>query len=226
MDDGVISFITCVNNDNLYHMCVSHIQSLTVPQGLRIELVRVSGSVSMTAGYNLGMSRAHGQYKVYLHQDVFILNTNLISDIMYIFNRFPDVGLMGLCGVETVPESGIWWEGQPKFGQVLEFRNKYQFLGFEPFSSPVREVAAVDGLFMATRVDLPWNEEIPGFHLYDTSHALDYRAAKWKLVIPYQQIPWALHYCGTDWDIPSYQHSLERFRQLYADQLLNPKDNC
>ncbi|WP_026040714.1 glycosyltransferase family protein [Sulfobacillus thermosulfidooxidans] len=222
MNNETVSFISCINDENLYRMCVSHIQNLIIPPGLNVELIAVRGATSMASGYNLGMSRARGKYKIYLHQDVFILNTNLINDILYLFWSFPKAGLIGLCGTETVPESGIWWEGNNRFGQVLEFRDKYQLLRFNPFSELVREVGAIDGFFMATQIDLEWNEAIPGFHLYDTSHSFDYRTAGWKVIVPNQKFPWTLHYCGTDWDIEAYRRSLDSFRKIYSSYLSSP----
>lgn len=216
VDDRVVSFITCVNDEELYRVCMTHINKISLPHGVKTELIGIRQASSMASGYNLGMSHAHGKYKIYLHQDVFIMNSNLITDIYDIFSKFPDLALLGLCGTEVMPNSGIWWEGEKNFGQVIEFRDTYRLLELGSIDDPIKQVQAIDGFFMATQQDIAWNEDIPGFHLYDSAHSLDYKALGLQVAVARQLFPWALHYCGTDWNVDAYRVSLNKFLTLYG----------
>ena len=42
----------------------------------------------MTSGYNNAMKKTDAKYKVYLHQDVFILNHNFLMDILFYLGNF------------------------------------------------------------------------------------------------------------------------------------------
>lgn len=55
------------------------------------------------------MNLAKGRYKVYLHQDIKILNKNIISEFLEIFND-EKIGFIGVVGSENIPKNGIWWE--------------------------------------------------------------------------------------------------------------------
>ena len=75
-----ICFIICVNNDLFFEECAKYIYALSIPEGMEIELLEIRGAASMTSGYNEGMYASNAKYKVYLHQDVFIINRYFIIE--------------------------------------------------------------------------------------------------------------------------------------------------
>jgi len=56
-------------------------------------------------------------------------------------------------------------------------------------------VEAVDGLFLATQVDLRWREDLfTGWHLYDTSQCMEMRRHGYQVVVPNQEKEfWCIH---------------------------------
>ena len=78
MDNKKIAFIICVNNMQYYEECLRYIQELEVPDGYSTDILCIQEADSMTQGYNGGMQASDAKYKVYLHQDTFILNRNFI----------------------------------------------------------------------------------------------------------------------------------------------------
>ena len=74
MDQNKICFIICVNDDLFFQECVNYIHWLEVPEGMEVEVLEIREAKSMTSGYNEGMSSSNAKYKVYMHQDVFIIN--------------------------------------------------------------------------------------------------------------------------------------------------------
>ncbi|MBQ7453460.1 MAG: glycosyl transferase family 2, partial [Selenomonadaceae bacterium] len=80
LDDKKIAFITCVNSDWWYSECRLYLEHLTIPEGMTAEFIDVRDAQSMTAGYNRAMKNAEAKYKIYLPQDTFVVNKNLIAD--------------------------------------------------------------------------------------------------------------------------------------------------
>ena len=97
-DKNKICFITCVNQEDFYAESLLYLRHLKVPDHMQVEYIAVRGAVSMAAGYNEGMRRARGRYKLYLHQDVLLLKPNVIKDLLAVFDRHPDAGIAGIAG--------------------------------------------------------------------------------------------------------------------------------
>ena len=94
MNDKKICFIMCVNNEDYMEEQVAYLNHLQVPEGYEIDVLNVYGATSMTSGYNEAMHASDAKYKVYLHQDTFIINPNFIADLLEIFEE-EQIGLVG-----------------------------------------------------------------------------------------------------------------------------------
>ena len=214
MDDRKFLFVTCVNDENLYALCTRHIAALAVPEGFTVEIRAERGARSMAGGYNSAMAASDAKYKVYLHQDTFIINKTFMYDVLCLFGAGVRLGLLGVAGCQSLPASGVWWEGKNLFGKVVEYRQTFHVLRFADPSGPFARVQAVDGLIMVTRYDLPWREDLfSGFHFYDTSQSLEFLKAGYRVAVPAQADPWCLHWCGTEFPSGEYYR--------YRDVLLN-----
>lgn len=87
MVDNKICFITCVNNERVYEESLIYIKNLNIPEGFVVEYRALRNQKSITSAYNFAMKDCDAKYKVYLHQDVFIINKNFIFDILEVFNN-------------------------------------------------------------------------------------------------------------------------------------------
>ncbi len=76
MNDHKFCFIICTNNDLLLGEALHYIDHLEIPDGYEVDLLTVNDASSMTEGYNEAMTTSDAKYKIYMHQDVFILNCN------------------------------------------------------------------------------------------------------------------------------------------------------
>lgn len=195
MNERKFLFVTCVNDEDLYSMCVKHIRILSVPRGYTVELLPIRGAKSLPAGYNLALKN-DAKYKIYLHQDTFILNRNLLHELLALFQSHRSLGLIGLAGCKALPPSGIWWEGKGIVGEVVGLPNHtYHILKFGEVSGSFASVEAVDGFLMATQVDIPWREDLfKGFHFYDVSQSVEFIKHGYLVGVPIQRDPWCLHY--------------------------------
>ena len=213
MDNNTISFIYCVNNDMLYENSIDFISQLNIPIGYNVEVIQIKGAKSISSGYNEGMKKARGKYKVYLHQDVYIINQNFIKDIIEIFEN-NNIGIIGCAGSKDIPDNLVWWESKSLFGKVYEIRNSnMKLLYFNNPTNKYEEVSLLDGFILITQYDIPWREDIfDGWHFYDISQSLEFKKQNKKVVVAYQQIPWCIHDCGIV--------SMDNY-YIYRDKLVN-----
>lgn len=221
MKEKTILVVVCVNNEELFEQCEWQIKNVIVPPEFQVRIFPVYHAKSMTSAYNQALSYP-AKYKVYLHQDTFIINRNLFIDLISIFASNEKLGLIGVAGCQYLPQNGIWWEGKNLVGQVIEYRRKnYQLLSLEKEfyeSKTFTSVQAIDGLLMATQYDLPWREDLfDGFHFYDVSQSLEFRKAGYLVGILDQTRIWCIHYNGDEFDPITY----EKYRQVFVKHYMD-----
>ena len=211
LDDRAVAFVTCVSEPTQYLWCRRYIEALEIPDGFRVEVHVVPGAKGLPSAYNAVMRRSNAKYKVYLHQDVFLLQRRMLYDVLDIFSD-PGIGLIGVVGATRLPVNGVWFRNNGLYchGQVLEYRRSMtrRFLGkwnrrrlrrwpFRPVRSRILPVAAVDGLIMVTQYDVPWREDLyDGFIYYEGPQCLEFIRRGLAVVIPRQEPDriWCLHY--------------------------------
>lgn len=221
MKENKITFITCVNNEDSYKKSLSYIKKLQVPECMEIEIIAIRDAKSMTSAYNEAMQKSDSKYKVYLHQDVYIQNTNFIIDILNVFKRDIKIGLMGMVGAKIIPVSGIWWQDHWKVGKVYDsHKGVVELLNFSEINDLYTEVKGIDGLIMITQYDLPWREDIfDGWHFYDISQSLEFIRKEFKVVVPNQHTAWCIHDCGYVNTTNGFEESRNKFLDNYSKDI-------
>lgn len=222
LDEHSICFISCVNDENEYAGCKQAISELDIPAGYKVEVIGVRHAASMTAGYQQAMEASNAKYKIYLHQDVFVINPTLIQDLLNLFIAHPEIGMIGLAGSTRFDaEQPIWWNDLLTlygtcYTRIEKDKIIRKYFGAVPNSSYI-EVAAIDGLLMATQYDLPWRSDLfHGWHFYDVSQSREFINAGYQVVVPHQDEPWVIHDCGIKRLDESYYENMEIFRQNYT----------
>ena len=201
MDNKKITFITCVNDEVTYKESIRFIDELNVPKGFSIEKIAVRGAKSMTSGYNEAMSKCNSKYKVYLHQDVFIIDRDFINNILKVF-RNNNIGIIGAAGCNKIKTNGVWWENDKMCTSV--YHNAYdatiERCYTYKYNKELVEVQAIDGLIMVTQKDYKWREDLfDGWHFYDVSQSLEFIKNGNKVVVLNKKDPWVIHDCGITW---------------------------
>lgn len=194
MNDSKVAFIICSNDEAVLSEAEYYLDRLEVPSGLSVEKIVIRDAVSMTSGYNRGMSKTDAKYKIYMHQDVFPVNRYIIRDLLEIFSGDRKLGILGVVGATQYIESGIYIDG-------WDFGALYSLLVFEPkLGSRCDEIykraVALDGLFLATQYDIPWREDLfDGWDYYDISQCFEFTRAGYRIGIANQDQdrPWCYH---------------------------------
>ena len=152
-----------------------------------LQIIKVSGDKSITKNYNRGMNQAKYPIKIFIHEDVDLMDADnklLFIKIMHMFDD-PETGLVGLVGTKAKSKS-FWWECEKKdmVGHVLNGRHKEYWLW--DCKKEYYNVKYIDGMFMATDTNIPFSEDITGFHLYDVDYCNVVRKNNYKIkVIPH-----------------------------------------
>ncbi len=198
MNEKEICFIMCVNNEKYMEEAAYYITQLHIPDGYEISFLTIADARSMTAGYNEAMQASNAKYKVYLHQDTFILNSYFLDDCIRIFESDAKIGMIGMIGIPQMPESGIMWDGR-QYGKVLETHIFETIIRGNGFNKELNclDAEAIDGLLLMTSYDLPWREDLfAHWDFYDASQAMEFLKKGYRVVIPQMKDPWVLHDCG------------------------------
>ncbi len=216
MDEKKICFITCVTDLEIYSESLLYINSLNVPQGYEIESINITEVESVAKSYNEAMKISDAKYKVYLHEDIFIINNNFIQDMLDVFFSDNNIGLIGMIGTKMLSGSCNFYESDMIYGKICT--NKTGIMELDTFNevkNNYEKVSTIDGLIMITQYDVPWREDIfDGWYFYDTAQSVEFRKAGYKTVVPYSKEPWVIHDCG----IVNVKNKYEHYKQLFLEQ--------
>ena len=214
-----MAFLCSVDDERKLDRLLTSIDELEPVPGTDVGVFSARGHTSLGRAYNELLGQAVGwRYKVYVHQDVVLVNRGLLGDLLRLF-RHRTIGLVGVAGCRFLPPSYVWWNGSGLYGLVVQDRGDGPKL--REFGDPAADyerVECVDGLFLATQHDLPWDERIPGFHFYDVAQSTRFLLHGYDVVVPRQGAAWLRHDIGARDDRPSpaYLAARDAFAELYG----------
>ena len=190
-----------------------------IPDGYEIDLINIIDASSMTQGYQEAMEASDARYKIYMHHDVFILNKNFLIDLLNIFHSDPQIGLIGMVGYTHIPPDGIMWH-MTRSGDI--YRKKYasDYSPLSQYQYSVSKdgytyVAEIDGLLMATCIDLPWNaEDLKDWDFYDAFQSIYFLENGYKIAVPNQKHPWVFH----DDNVVLNMFNYDKYRHLFMER--------
>ena len=217
MNNKKFCFIMCSNNKQYEDESMLYINDLKTPDGYIVDHIIIHDAISMTSGYNKAMKSSDAKYKIYLHQDVFILNKNFLFDLLYYFSD-KSTGMIGMVGSPKFPKNCTMWYGY-RIG-IFYSNNIYSssYNELQKVTVPTN-VEAIDGFLMATQYDLFWREDLfTGWDFYDISQSFEFRKAGYNIIIPPSDTPWCFHDDGI-MNLTNYNENRKLFREYYKDML-------
>ena len=212
-----ICFIACVNNEVFWQECLLYIDQLVIPKGYEVDVLAVWDARSIAAGYNEGMQATDAKYKIYLHQDTFITDKYFLQELIDIFAIDKKIGMVGMVGVDKMPEDGVMWHGNRSFSIYCKYNLNIE--GCKEYTKPTGDnivvADAIDGLLMATQYDIPWREDIfDGWDFYDASQSTEFKRRGYEIVVPQFNKPICVHDDGYILKLSRY----EEYRQKYLNE--------
>lgn len=190
MDKDQIAFIICADNEQCYNECVRYIQDLEVPKGYGTDIIGIWEADTVASGYQAGMCESNAKYKVYLRQDTFILNKDLITDVLKIFQEDEDIGMLGVIGAsgqEVRDDGSLRWD----VGRAALYngRTTVDAEYIQARDKGYTEVRTINSLIMATQYDIPWRDGFSGVG-DERLHSEEMQRQGYKVVVPFQDMPW------------------------------------
>ena len=178
-----IAFIFCANRED-YVEEVAYYLSRQKLGAYKAAAYIVYNAQSMTQGYNAAMSISPAKIKIYIHQDTFIYDPDYTSALIEKLSE-GEYQMLGVAGSKWIPENGVWFEADDKY----KCMNLYQdfVLSVMPTfrkerANAVCEEIVLDGVLLATAVDIPWRDDLFGhFHFYDVSQSLEFVKAGYHI---------------------------------------------
>lgn len=225
MDKYKICFIICTNDQQQLRECMMYLSLLHVPEGYQTDIITITDAVSMTSAYNEGMRASDAKYKIYLHQDTFIVEPCFLDYLLKLFKKDSKIGMIGIVGAEKLSKDGVMWHEQ-RCGNFyrLEELEKNGFDNIKRFKRGCREVEVIDGFLMATQYDVNWREDLfQGFDFYDVSQCMEFRRSGYKIVVPAQKNNWVIHACGVI-SLEHYDENREILLREYPEIARNQKN--
>lgn len=219
MDSKKICFIMCTNNDFYKNEAVYYINHLNVPEGYTVEYISVTAASSMASGYNEAMNSSDAKYKIYMHQDVFIIDPDFLYKLLDIYSD-PQIGLVGIIGAVKMPANGIMWIKYEEVGSFCSSSIYAQSTNLSPtYGKKYFDVDAADGMLLATQYDIPWREDLfDGWDFYDASQSFEFKKRGYKVVVPASEKALVIHDDGL-LNLRSYFKYRKIFTKEYADFL-------
>ena len=195
MKENKICFILCTNQQSYFDECMEYINRLFIPEGFEIEVLGVTQAKSMAAGYNEGMEASDAKYKVYLHQDVFIVYPFFLEALLQIFESDDRIGMIGMVGTPHMSPDGIMWNGYRMGNLHGVFPPQFAYEEYRyRLTDGLHQVEAVDGLLIATSKDIRWREDLlDGWDFYDVSQSFEMLRKGYLVVVPEQKNAWCVH---------------------------------
>ena len=152
------AFIICTNSERYLEECMFYIGKLKVPEDVNVSVIPVRDANSMTSGYNKAMHSSDAKYKIYIHQDMFLTNTDFLFDILKCFRENDNLAMLGVAGTEHLQDADAW--SSLDIGGCCSI-GTFSGLGSVAVRPQVhnpdalyQEVDFIDGMLIATQYDL------------------------------------------------------------------------
>lgn len=149
--------------------------------GVEYEIIKIEnkGKMGICEAYNIGAAKSQYENLLFLHEDVLFHTKNWGAKLLAHL-KVKDTGIIGLAGSSYVPAAPCGWNVySEKYNTINIIQNieghKQLCNSFEAGIN-LKNVFAVDGVFLSVKKkvyeELPFSEELPGFHGYDLDFSL------------------------------------------------------
>lgn len=189
LDEKKIAVIVYVQDEADYKICAESLRELSCPEGFGLEIIPVVKAASRGKAYQAGMEKSDAKYKVYIDSSAWIVHENLLPDMVDLFSRHPEIGILGLSGTEIIPPNAPFWVSPKRLGKWADRNGAVQEFG--AFDEPFREVQALDFYFLMTQYDLPWRTDLFNDDLYlCAAQSVEFKRQGYKACVVNQESIW------------------------------------
>jgi glycosyltransferase involved in cell wall biosynthesis len=196
MNENKIAFVINVKSIENYEKCVEFLQQLIMPESFTAEVIALENCANLGYGYNQIQKENDAMYKVYMADDVFIVNPNFIEDVIDIFDSNFTIGMVGIVGEEKfIPSLNI----EKMTSDIKRYRfGKYydsdlNEVSFGEVSGKYKQAAFLKYGLVITNRDIEWNgADNFGEDLLIMAQCAEYQKNGYISAVAAQKNPWAI----------------------------------
>ncbi|MBQ9479220.1 MAG: glycosyltransferase [Selenomonadaceae bacterium] len=215
MDENKIALIIYKTSDTPADSIKQMLSGLTVPEGFRPTASIVSGPNRWRA-YNQAMKASDAKYKIYLDEQVEMLNNNILVDLVEIFRSDQSVGMIGCCGSLELSTHAISYRSAKRCGKVIIGQKKVNG-NWQQSDARFQEVEVLDGFLLATQYDIDWRDDLFEENSYgDFAQSIEFRRRGYKCVVARQENPWIWYRSDS---MPFHEPARKKFLAEYSKEL-------
>lgn len=192
MNDKKIQMIIACRDEAERDSLMQQIGRIGVPNGYSVDCRFELGADTRAQKYNRAMRATDAKYKVYISEELLeIASSSLLCDVITVLRNNPRVAAVGLLGSE-LPLDGEYASATSIYGayHFMTEDGGAHIAATNPFW--YQEVATIDDRFIATAVDIEWDESLPDDYIV-RAQCLRLRAAGHKIMVPMQNAPLVIY---------------------------------
>lgn len=176
-----VDFIIFYKEEQCLNRCISCINDFEIPQGVSLDVLGVSEGESVSEAYDFAMNESEADYKVYVRENVYIVNRHFLSDMIAYMEANPDVAMAGPVGGEKQGRFIEWTKG--KINIVNSVRA-------DSFAKGEGTADYLLGELLVTRTDISWKTDREQW--FDIRHCERLREEGFRLGVFPQSEPWCV----------------------------------
>lgn len=222
-DNKKVSIIIHKRSNVYYPRCLECINRLIVPDGFELECITVESELFDAKVRNQVLTQVNSKYKVYMDDSVWIIDPNTLVNILDVFSD-TKVGMIGAVGAQTIPLNDGWWKSYKTCGKFYYLKdNDFEKKVFSSFDTNITEdVRCIDGFFMATQIDLPWQEEFSGEYFAVLGQCQEFILNNYKIAVLNTIEPWCVYHSVLAYDLDESEKG--KYVNKYAEYLNFPRE--
>ena len=189
MNNQRITIIVYKTGDKAIQELANSLKDIAIPVGYSADFMFTMAHSKWSA-YNELMNKTDAKYKLYLDENVEIVNKNFLVELINIFNSDKNIGVIGCAGAKILSTHGICHTSEQRCGKLF-FGAEKNLADWSNQNEVYSTAEAIDGYFMATQYDITWREDIfKGDSFGDTAQCIEFKRAGYKIVVANQNDAW------------------------------------
>lgn len=218
-----IAFIITYTNEYICKDRINYINNLYVPDGYVVDIIKIKKEkgINIIEKYNDIIQKNNAKFKVYLDENITIVNNNFINSILGIFENNKKIGIIGVKGSKKLPSSTCFEDSCEKYGKVFTcVEGSMKCEAYIEISDDYESVQAVYGGIMITQYDILWRSDtFTSLHFSSLAQCLEFESCGYKTVVPKQIDPWCIEDLKKNTDREYYDFEKEKFLKEYSKKV-------
>jgi glycosyltransferase involved in cell wall biosynthesis len=192
LDQYRFAFILYRQEEDKYQKILQKLAALKVPVGYEAEFLTISDESNMAAAYNQAMQESDAKYKIYLQPGAYIENIDLLEDLLQLFLRDDQIGIVGISGPEVFLATALTGKaGHNNYSVLREAAMEKERVQWQNSQNLYHEVKVLDGFLLATQYDVVWREDLfSDTNFFTMAQCVEFKRQGYKAVVASQKEAW------------------------------------